>query len=80
MVLYKKLQADYLLIDEKLGRRITKLNNIKVIGSLGVLIEAKKKGIIPPIKPQIEFLRASTIYFSATLLDHTLKIANEAVR
>ncbi len=80
MVLYKKLQADYLLIDEKLGRRIAKLNNIKVIGSLGVLIEAKKKGIIPSIKSQIEILRASTIYFSSTLLDHALKIANEAVR
>lgn len=43
IVLYKKLQADYLLIDEKLGRKIAKLNHIKVIGSLGVLIEAKKK-------------------------------------
>ena len=77
MVLYKKLQADYLLIDEKLGRRIAKLNNIKVIGSLGVLIEAKKKGIIPCIKPQIDILRASTVYFSATLLDHALKMTNE---
>jgi uncharacterized protein len=79
MVLYKKLQADYLLIDEKLGRRIAKLNNIKVIGSLGVLIEAKKKGLIPCIKPQIEILRTSTVYFSATLLDHALKMSNEAV-
>lgn len=79
MVLYKKLQADYLLIDEKLGRRIAKLNNIKVIGSLGILIEAKRKGIIPSIKPQIETLRASTIYFSSTLLDHALKMASEAI-
>ena len=78
MVLYKKLQADYLLIDEKLGRRIAKLNNIKVIGSLGILIEAKRKGIIPSIKPQIETLRASTIYFSSTLLDYALKMAAEA--
>lgn len=80
MVLYKKLQADYLLIDEKLGRRIAKLNDIKVIGSLGVLIEAKRKGILSSIKPQIEILRASTIYFSSTLLDHALKMAGEAVR
>jgi predicted nucleic acid-binding protein len=63
MVLYKKLHADYLLIDEKLGRKIAKLNNIKVIGSLGVLIEAKRKGIIPSIKPQIEIFRSSKIYF-----------------
>lgn len=80
MVLYKKLQADYLLIDEKLGRRIAKLNNIKVIGSLGVLIEAKRKGILSSIKPQIEILHASTVYFSSTLLNHALKMAGEAVR
>jgi predicted nucleic acid-binding protein len=31
------------LIDEKTGRRVAKLNQIKIIGSLGVLIEAKRK-------------------------------------
>ena len=46
IALYKHLKADYLLIDEKAGRRVAKLNNIKVIGSLGVLIAAKRKGII----------------------------------
>lgn len=80
MILYKKLRADYLLIDEKLGRKIAKLNNIKVVGSLGVLIKAKKKGIIPSIKPHVEILRASSIYFSSALLDHALKMANETVQ
>lgn len=78
MILYKKLTADYLLIDEKLGRKIAKLNNIKIIGSLGILIEAKKKGILSSIKPQIEILRASKVYFSSALLDHALTMANEA--
>ncbi|WPD22512.1 MAG: DUF3368 domain-containing protein [Candidatus Electrothrix scaldis] len=80
MILYKKIGADFLLIDEKLGRKIAKLNNIKVIGSLGVLIEAKKKGIVPSIKPHVEILRASSIYFSSALLDHALKMANEAAK
>lgn len=78
MILYKKIRANYLLIDEKLGRKIAKLNNIKVVGSLGILIEAKKKGIISSIKPHVEILRASSIYFSSALLDHALKMANEA--
>ena len=54
MALYKKLPADYLLVDEKMGRRIAKLNNIKVIGTLGVLITAHKKKLIRSIKPHIE--------------------------
>jgi predicted nucleic acid-binding protein len=77
IALYKYLKADYLLIDDKAGRRVAKLNNIKVIGSLGVLIAAKRKGIIKLIKPHIEILKTSKIYFSTTLLEHALKITNE---
>ena len=77
IALYKHLQADYLLIDEKAGRRVAKMNHIKVIGSLGILIEAKKKGILPSLKPHIQILRDSKIYFNPTLLDYTLKLVNE---
>ncbi len=74
IALYKHLEADYLLIDEKAGRRIAKLNNIKIVGSLGVLIEAKQKGIVRSIKPHIETLSSSKIYFNSSLLAHALKI------
>ncbi|WP_069470416.1 DUF3368 domain-containing protein [Candidatus Marithrix sp. Canyon 246] len=77
IALYKHFQADYLLIDEKAGRRVAKLNRIKVIGSLGILIEAKKKGILQSLKPHIEILRSSKIYFNPSLLDYTLKLVNE---
>jgi len=77
IALYKHLQADYLLIDEKAGRRVAKLNHIKVIGSLGILIEAKKKGILQSLKPHIQILRSSKIYFNPSLLDYTLKLVNE---
>ncbi len=77
IALYKHLQADYLLIDEKAGRRVAKLNHIKVIGSLAILIEAKKKGILQSLKPHIQILRSSKIYFNPSLLDYTLKLVNE---
>ncbi len=77
ILLYKHLNADYLLIDEQIGRRIAKLNQVKIIGSLGVLIEAKNKRFIPSIKPQIEILKTSKIFFSQNLLNHALKIASE---
>jgi len=63
IALYKHLQADYLLIDEKAGRKVAKINHIKIIGSLGVLIEAKRKGIIPLLKPYVELLRQSKTHF-----------------
>jgi len=77
IVLYKHLNADYLLIDEKAGRRVAKLNQIVIIGSLGVLIEAKRKGIIPLLQPHIATLRKSGIYYSNSLLDYALKVVDE---
>ena len=32
IVLFKHLKADYLLIDEKIGRRVARLNQVKIIG------------------------------------------------
>ena len=77
IALYKHLQADYLLIDEKAGRKVAKLNHVKIIGSLGVLIEAKQQGIIPLLKPHVEILRLSKAHFSDELLDYALVAAGE---
>ena len=35
MLLYKTLAADYLLIEDKRGRKVAKINHIRTIGSLG---------------------------------------------
>ena len=75
--LYEKLSADLLLIDERKGRKIAKENHFNIIGSLGVLIQAKRKGLIPQLKPKIEILRSSRIHFNDSLLDEALKIVGE---
>ncbi len=46
IVLAKELRADVLLMDEKQGRRIAALEGLKVIGVMGVLVMAKKKGLL----------------------------------
>jgi predicted nucleic acid-binding protein len=57
IALYLEKSADYLLIDEKKGRKIAIENGIKVIGSLGVLIMAKRKNLLQSIRPSLELLR-----------------------
>jgi predicted nucleic acid-binding protein len=77
LALYKQLHADYLLIDEKAGRRVAKLNQVRVVGSLGVLVAAKQKGHISSLKPHIDSLRQAKIYFSEALLNCALQQVGE---
>lgn len=77
IALCKKLHADYLLIDERAGRRVAKINSIKVIGSLGILVQAKRRNLLPAIKPYIEILRSSKTHFSESLLDSVLSTVGE---
>ena len=49
MLLYKQIDADKLLIDDQRGRNVAKINHIETIGSLGVLLVAKQRGLINEI-------------------------------
>ncbi len=52
-----ELQAKLFLIDDKDGRTVAALNKIPAAGTLGILLRAKKEGLIPSIKPLIDKLR-----------------------
>ncbi len=54
IALCKVINADFLIIDDRLARKDASANNIKITGSLGILLSAKKKGYINTIKPCIE--------------------------
>jgi uncharacterized protein len=77
MLLYKQINADWLLIDDKRGRKVATINQIKTIGSLGVLLTAKKKGLISAVRPKLDLLSKSNLYFSLALHQLVLELANE---
>lgn len=76
--LFKQLSADLLLIDDARAKKVAYLNNIEVMGSLGVLLLAKKKGLITTIKPSLTLLRCSDIFVSELLLDQILAMSGES--
>ena len=54
IVLAAELDAKLLLVDEKRGRRIAIDRGLEVTGLLGVLPEAKARGLIPKCKPILD--------------------------
>lgn len=56
IVLAIELGADYLLIDERKGRKTAKEHGIKIIGLLGIVLEAKMAGLIAEARPIVDAL------------------------
>ena len=70
--------ADYLLIDEKRGRAIAAGSGIKTIGTVGVLLSAKRNGFIPALKPSLDILTENDFRISDMLYRQILERAGEA--
>lgn len=77
MALYFEKNADYLLIDEKKGRKIATYNRINIVGSLGILLLSKRKGLISSVAPLLDILQQSYIRISDELYNKTLELAEE---
>lgn len=77
IALYNQLEADWLLIDDRLARRLAENNGVSCIGVLGMLLQLKKKNIIHQISPLIDELRTSSIHYGEALLKRVLELAGE---
>ena len=65
------------LLDDSRARKIAKRLNIRQIGTVGVLLRAKRMGLIQAIKPYLEDLVKKGIYLRQELVDAVLAEANE---
>lgn len=74
----KNCTTDYLLIDDKRCRKVATINHIKTIGPLGVLLQAKRAGLIPLIAPLLSQIQASPVYIGQSLIETVLELAGES--
>ena len=66
-----------LLADDRAARRYARERQLVVIGTLGVLVRAKRQSLLPAVRPLIERLRASGHHLSEAATVEALGAANE---
>ena len=77
IALAQKLGA-LLIIDEAAGREVAIRRKVKVTGTLGILLEAKQRGLTSSLTQEIErLLRTTTFRLAAEVRDRILKQAGE---
>lgn len=66
------------VLDDAAARRCARGLGIPVRGTVGVLILAKKRGLIPAVKGRLQELRTNGFFIDDALLAEAIRIAGEA--
>lgn len=78
IVLAEELKADAALIDDLKARKTAKLRGLTVIGTIGVLLDAKERGLVDDVKPLLDELIRKKIKISRELYNYALELAQES--
>ncbi len=73
-----ELKADVLLLDEREARLVAQQRGLQFTGAVGVLLQAKQRGLLPAIRPILEAARTQFGFFlSQRVLHRVLTDADE---
>lgn len=74
----QKHQADWVLIDEKIGRNMAEYLGLRVTGTLGVLLKAKQQGLISSFQECVTAMQNHGIYYHPDLIKKLLTQIGES--
>jgi predicted nucleic acid-binding protein len=69
--------ANILIIDDRRGRKIAKNRDIRIIGTGGILIAAKRKNILDEVAPILDNLAGVGYRLAPDLCRRILELADE---
>ncbi len=77
IVLARELHADWVVMDERKGRRKLAQFGLNKIGTLGILLKAKQLGLIVSLRAEVEQLQQQSFSISQAVIDAVLQQAGE---
>ncbi len=75
--LARQLHAALVLIDEAAGRAVARRLGLEVTGTVGLLVDAKRRGLLTFIRPLLDRLRQSGFWLSSQVYQAALTAAGE---
>ncbi|MEM1127911.1 MAG: DUF3368 domain-containing protein [Bacteroidota bacterium] len=80
IALAHELRVELVLIDERRARRYAAAQGLTVVGTAGILVQAKRAGLLAAVQPLLETLRRRGFRLSDRLYNHVLTLASEKPR
>lgn len=77
LVLAEELAADWIILDENKARLAADLIGLSCIGTIGILLLAKRVGEIVALRPLLDELKSKKFYISDHVYQSALKQAGE---
>jgi predicted nucleic acid-binding protein len=77
MLLAREFGAGLVIIDDGLARKHAKYLNLTLTGTVGVILRAKEKGLLPEVKSVLDDLIADGLYLSDSVFNSVLRLAGE---
>ncbi|MEX2491291.1 MAG: DUF3368 domain-containing protein [Nitrospirales bacterium] len=68
-MLANELPGSMVVLDDAFARRVAREEKVPVVGTVGLLIHAKHKGLVSSIKPILQALKQAGFYFDQPLID-----------
>ena len=77
IALAMEIKNSILILDDDRARKLAMTMGLKITGTLGVILDAKKQNKINSIKPILEKIRKTNFRLSDAVFNTTLKMAGE---
>lgn len=77
MVLAREVNSDYIILDDKEARKFAEKLGLNVKGTMGILLIARQKELIPSLKHYLDLVQLTNFRVSKAIIEGLLKDAGE---